>query len=178
MAALKAKTVLKRAIAPVLFAERSEHAEAIEALVDLGFGPDRFRKTAYRLRDSLDPIADLGLVAMVGETLVGTIRFWEIKLDNGAKTLLLGPLAIHPNRQGQGIGRALMTEGLDRAIAMGWDAVLLVGDEPYYRRFGFTRTLTQGLTLPGPVDLNRFLGLELTPGALQRSTGMVRRADA
>lgn len=178
MAVLNKHLALRRIATPAVHAEQAHHADAIEHLVDLDFGPERFRKTAYRLRDGIDPVAELGLVATIGETLVGTLRFWDVKLDNGAKTLLLGPLAIDPNRQGQGIGRQLMTDGLDNARTLGWDAVLLVGDEPYYRRFGFTREMAKGLTLPGPVDINRFLGLEFTEGALLGATGRVNRIDA
>lgn len=156
--------------------ERPEHADDIEVLVDLNFGPDRFTKTAYRLRDGLDPVDGLSLVALKGETLVGTLRFWAVKIGD-LPALLLGPLAIHPDLQGKGIGRALMGEGLDKARAQGWKAVILVGDEPYYRRFGFRRDLAENLTLPGPVDPARFLGLELIPGALQNATGMVSRME-
>lgn len=176
MAASKPKT-LRRVAVPVVMPELPQHADAIETLVDLGFGPERFRKTSYRLRDGIAPIAELGLVALLGKQLVGTIRFWEVTLENGPKTLLLGPLAIHPDRQGQGIGRALMEEGLAKARDAGWQAVVLVGDAPYYTRFGFRRDLAQNLTLPGPVDPARFLGLELNPGALQGAQGMVGRAE-
>ena len=161
----------------IVTAEQSVHAGAIEALVDLHFGPDRLRKTSYRLRDGLNPLADLSLVALHGDQLVGTIRFWEVHLSNGTKTLLLGPLATHPDRQGQGIGRALMNESLNKARALGWQAVLLVGDAPYYARFGFDGDLTRYLTLPGPVDPARFLGLELEPGALEDARGSVSRAE-
>ena len=175
MAISKPKTLGRLAV-PLVMPERPQHADAIETLVDLGFGPERFRKTAYRLRDGIAPIAELGLVALLGEQLVGTIRFWEVKLENGPRTLLLGPLAIHPDRQGQGIGRALMEKGLGLARDTGWQAVVLVGDAPYYTRFGFRRDLAQNLTLPGPVDPQRFLGLELTPGALHGIQGLVGRA--
>lgn len=170
----------ERLIAPlpaVITTEEAGHADAIETLVDMAFGPDRLRKTSYRLREGLAPIAELGLVALEGADLVGTIRFWEIRIPNGAKTLLLGPLAIHPERQGRGVGRTLMTQGIGKARELGWEAVLLVGDEPYYRRFGFVRALAEGLTLPGPVDPNRFLGLELVFRSLQGVEGMVERAE-
>ncbi|HEY9079133.1 N-acetyltransferase [Magnetovibrio sp.] len=156
--------------------ERPHHAEAIEALVDLDFGPDRLRKTAYRLRDGVAPISDLGMVAVDGSRLLGTIRYWQVHVAGAPKTLLLGPIAIHPDHQGQGIGSTLMITSLDNAKALGWDAVILVGDEPYYRRFGFRRALAENLALPGPVDPARFLGLELTDGALQSASGMVKRA--
>jgi predicted N-acetyltransferase YhbS len=177
MAVLKHNT-LRRIATPVVMAELPEHNDAIEALVDLDFGPERFRKTAYRLRDGLDPVESLGLVALEGDRLVGTIRFWEVSISDETPALLLGPLAIHPDRQGQGIGHALMNQSLDKAHKMGWKAVLLVGDAPYYTRFGFRRDLAKNLTLPGPVDPARFLGLELEPGALNNVNGLVGRAKA
>lgn len=156
--------------------ERPEHADAIEALVDLNFGPERFRKTAYRLRDGLDPVDGLSLIALKDGALVGTLRFWAVKIG-ALPALLLGPLAIHPDLHGKGIGRALMHEGLDKARALGWNAVVLVGDAPYYARFGFRRDLAENLTLPGPVDPARFLALELTPGALSGAQGAVHRVE-
>lgn len=162
----------------VVTAERPEHADAVEALVDVNFGPDRFAKTAYRLRDHLDPVKGLSFVALDGDQLVGTIRFWAVTIGDKTPALLLGPLAIRPDLHGKGIGRALMATSLDKAREMGWKAVILVGDEPYYRRFGFRRDLAVNLSLPGPVDLNRFLGLELVPGALDGVTGMVGRVEA
>jgi len=161
----------------VVTAQQPDHAAAIEALVDIIFGPDRLRKTSYRLRDGLEPVDGLSLVALQDDKLVGTIRFWQVRLSNGSKALLLGPLATHPDRQGQGIGRALMGAGLDKARALGWQAVLLVGDAPYYNSFGFDDKLTQNLTLPGPVDPARFLALELTPGALDGASGEVSRVE-
>ena len=156
--------------------ERPEHADAVEALVDLNFGPDRFAKTAYRLRDGLDPVDGLSLVALKDDALVGTLRFWAVKIGE-LSALLLGPLAIAPELQGKGIGRALMAEGLDKARRQGWTAVILVGDAPYYARFGFRRDLAVNLTLPGPVDLERFLGFELVPGALDGVSGLVERVE-
>lgn len=168
---------LPRQATPHVMPEQLEHADAIEALVDLDFGPERFRLTSYRLRDGLDPVPGLGLVVVLDDTLVGTLRFWPVSIAGTLPALLLGPLAIHPDRQGQGIGRALMSEGLDRARAQGWQAVVLVGDAPYYTRFGFRRDLAKNLTLPGPVDPERFLGLDLTPGVLDNIGGPVLRAE-
>jgi len=161
----------------LVLAEQPDHAEAIETLVDLAFGPDRLRKTSYRLRDGLEPVSGLGFVVLKGDTLVGTIRFWAVNIGGNTPALLLGPLAIHPDHQGKGIGRALMHEGLDKARALGWKAVILVGDAPYYTRFGFRPELTVNLTLPGPVDRERFLGLNLVPGTLDGISGPVERVD-
>ena len=158
-------------------AELPEHAKAIEALTDLAFGPDRLGKTTYRLREDVAPIDLLSLVVMQGPEMLGTIRYWPVKIPAVASALLLGPIAIHPDHQGCGIGSALMTTSLQKAKDLGWDAVILVGDEPYYRRFGFRRALAQNLTLPGPVDQARLLGLDLADGALKNACGMVERAE-
>jgi predicted N-acetyltransferase YhbS len=165
--------------------ERPEHAAAIESLLAGAFGPDRFGKTVYRLRAGLPPLASLGLVACAGGeagygrangAVIGTLRFWPVVIDGDLPSLLLGPLAVAAEARSVGLGASLMREGLDRAAAQGHASVLLVGDEPYYRRFGFRRDLARGLTLPGPVDAARFLALELAPGALSGVTGRVGRA--
>jgi len=160
-----------------LTAQQAEHARAIEDLTDFAFGPDRFNKTTYRLRDGVDPIEPLSLVVMERTQLLGTIRYWPVKIPTVPSALLLGPIAIHPDHQGCGIGSALITTSLRRAADLGWNAVILVGDEPYYRRFGFRHALVQNLSLPGPVDPARLLGLELTDGALTNACGMVERAE-
>ena len=156
--------------------ERPEHAIAVETLADLAFGPDRLRKTTYRLREGVEPVNPLSLVVLDGVHLLGTIRYWPVKIPGVSSALLLGPIAIHPDHQGCGIGSALMTTSLQKAKDLGWDAVILVGDEPYYRRFGFRRELAQNLSLPGPVDQERLLGLEFTDGALKNANGLIERA--
>lgn len=163
--------------------EEPRHAAAIEALLDKAFGPGRFTKTAYRLREGVDPIADLCLVAIDhdedgNETLEGTIRYWPVTIGGSVPALLLGPIAVAPHWQGGGLGSKLIRMSLNKVAAAGHRVVLLVGDAPYYNRFGFTRDLTLPLSLPGPVDLDRFLGLEMVPGALKGVSGMVGRAEA
>jgi predicted N-acetyltransferase YhbS len=148
--------------------------DAVEHLLDLSFGSDRRSKTSYRLREGNAPVSGLSLVVRdPGVRLAGTISFWPLAIGEAqTPALLLGPLAVHPDRQGLGIGLELMREGLARARAKGHGLVLLVGDEPYYSRVGFAR-LPQGLiTLPGPVDPARFLFLELRPGALSGVSGL------
>lgn len=167
----------------IITTEGPQHAAAIETLLDKAFGPGRFTKTAYRLRDGVDPVADLCLVAIDhdehgNETLEGTIRYWPVTIGGTTPALLLGPIAVAPHWQGGGLGSKLIRMSLNKAAAAGHRAVLLVGDAPYYNRFGFTRDLTLGMALPGPVDLDRFLGLEMVPGALAGVTGMVGRAEA
>ena len=152
---------------------------AREALLDHAMGPERFAKTSQRLRDGRLP--ELALVAREGGRLVGTVRLWAIfaaGAGKGGSLLLLGPLAVAPECQGEGIGARLMRSALNRAAATGYGGVLLVGDAPYYSRFGFSAALTQNLEMPGPVERHRFLGHELRLGALADARGLVRAAGA
>jgi predicted N-acetyltransferase YhbS len=158
---------------PIRFAdETSADAPAREALLDDAFGASRFLKTSERLRVGRMPAAGLALAARHGETLVGTVRLWNVSAG-GVPALLLGPLAVAKSRRLHGLGGALMREAIGRARALGHGAILLVGDAPYYERFGFRAGLTAKLALPGPVERARFLGLELRPGALAAAEGMV-----
>lgn len=161
----------------IITTEQSHHGAAIEQLLDVTFGFDRFQKSSYRLRDGVDPIAELCLVGVEHDDLgrekvMGTIRYWEV-LAGDRKALLLGPIAVSPDLQGGGLGSKLIRLSLNKAAAMGHHAVLLVGDAPYYERFGFARRLTLGLNMPAPTDPNRFLGLELRDGALKGAVGDV-----
>lgn len=157
--------------------ESLQDSADIEQLLDVAFGPDRSQKTVYRLRESVAPVDALSGVIREDGVLKGSLRFWPIVLGPGrVPALLLGPVAVAPKDRGQGYARALIWRGLERARLLGYKIVLLVGDEPYYGQFGFERRLAERLSLPGPVDLERFLGLELVPGALGDVTGMVQRA--
>jgi len=150
--------------------------DAVEHLLDLAFGSGRHSKTSYRLREGNHPVPGLSLVTRdAGVGLSGTISFWPLAIGaDQSPALLLGPLAIHPDRQGLGLGLALMREGLARAREQGHGLVLLVGDEPYYAKVGFARLPEGQIGLPGPVDPRRFLYLELTPGALKGAAGLAR----
>ena len=152
--------------------ERPEHGPGIERLLDQAFGEARWHKTCQMLRDGQTPLHDLSLVALDGHNLVGTVRLWPM-LAAGRRVLLLGPLAVDPHCRDQGVGSALMDEALKRAQAAGERAVLLVGDAPYYQRFGFQQAPTAGLWLPGPVNPARFLAREFTPKALDGAHGAV-----
>jgi len=147
---------------------------AIEHLLDLSFGLSRITKTSYRLREGNTAAHGMSLVVREpGFGLVGAISFWPLvigKMETPA--LLLGPLAVHPERQNLGIGRALMNEGIARAKARGHALIILVGDEPYYARVGFARVPEGQIQLPGPVDLKRLLFLELQKGALKKAKGL------
>ena len=137
----------------------------VEALFDLAFGPGRTGLSSYRLRDGRAPIETLCLVARDPEgILAGAIRFWDVRVG-GQAALLLGPVAVHPTRQGEGLGALLIGQSLDLATETGWEHVLLVGDEPYYRRFGFTADAAKDVAFPPPTARDRILGQ-----ALGRST--------
>ncbi|QIG50351.1 N-acetyltransferase [Nordella sp. HKS 07] len=146
-----------------------------EALLDRAFGKAaRRRKTSERLRENRLPSEGLAFAARNRRgRLVGTLRLWDITAGSAGPALLLGPLAVDCAYQKRGIGSQLMRHALAQARKLGHRAVLLVGDAPYYSRFGFTRDGVEELSLPGPVDLDRFLGLELEAGALQDAQGVI-----
>jgi predicted N-acetyltransferase YhbS len=149
-------------------------AFAREVLLDKAFGLNRARKSSERLREGRLPAEGLAFTALRDNILVGTLRLWDIETGDGRKALLLGPIAISPALRAQGLGGKMIRLALDKAAALGHDAVILVGDEPYYRRFGFARANMEGLDMPGPVDPARFLGLELREGALAGVSGVLR----
>jgi Predicted acetyltransferase len=147
--------------------------EAREALLDTCFGPERFQKTCERLREGRLPAEGLALVIEQEERVVGTVRLWHVSAGPNRPALMLGPIAIDPALQGLGLGAKLMNEALARASRRGHGAVLLVGDAPYYARFGFSTERTGSLWLPGPFERGRFLALELEAGALEGAQGLV-----
>ena len=155
--------------------ERAEDEARIAALTEAGFGPGRYAKSAYRLREGVAPVAALNFVAVENGVLRGSVRFWPIKVDGDA-ALLLGPLAVESAQRGRGIGISLMQAGIAQARAGQWRAILLVGDEPYYGRVGFAKLPAGRVRFPGPVDSNRLLALALKEGSLENLSGTVRRA--
>lgn len=148
---------------------------AVDALNADCFGPGRFAKSAYRLREGVAPLSELSFVAMEGETLRGSVRFWPISVG-GHEELLLGPLAVQSSQRGRGIGIALMQAGIDAARKGPWRGILLVGDEPYYAKVGFSRLPPGRVAFPGPVDQHRILGLSLKGAEMLTLSGQVRRA--
>jgi predicted N-acetyltransferase YhbS len=145
-----------------------------DRLLDKAFGKTRVRKTSERLREGRLPADGLAFTAIDAKgRLIGSVRLWSIIAGSAGPSLLLGPLVVDCKVQGKGIGWTLMDHALNTARVLGHDSVLLVGDAPYYARFGFDVAHTRSLHLPGPVDRARFLGLELTPGALDGAEGLV-----
>jgi predicted N-acetyltransferase YhbS len=153
--------------------ERLGDIPAREALLDACFGEERFRKTCERLREGRKPAEGLSLTLESADgDLIGTVRLWHVTAGPNRPALLLGPIAIDPSLQGFGLGAKLMRAALQRA-ARSHRAVLLVGDAPYYERFGFSTEVTDALWLPGPYERERFVGLQLQPGALAGARGLV-----
>lgn len=145
----------------------------VEALYDLCFAPGREALSSYRLRDDIPPVASLSRVARDDQGMLGgAIRYWPVRVA-GQRVLLLGPVAVHPTAQGEGLGGALIRDSLAQAQAEGWARVLLVGDAPYYQRFGLWKI--DGVEMPPPTNPDRVLALELEPGAWDGVTGIVQR---
>lgn len=158
--------------------ERAGDAALIEPLLDRTFGFDRNFKTVYRLRERQAPLDRLSFVAVHDDGgLLASLRFWSVAIGD-EPALLLGPLAVEPALQGQGIGRALVRHGLASARRQGHRLCLVVGPPDYYGPFGFVNAPSLGLVLPGPVELPRFQALELASGALQGVYGLVGQLEA
>ncbi len=153
--------------------EAAHEAAAREALLDRAMGEDRFLKPSQRLREGRAPADGLALVARLGSAIVGSVRLWHVEAGSGHAALLLGPLAVEPALHGRGIGAALMETAIAAAVAGGHHAIILVGDAPYYARFGFSAHHTRRLKMPAPVLRRRFLGLELAAGSLAAAAGKV-----
>lgn len=156
--------------------ETPADAAGVEVLNEGSFGPGRFAKSAYRLREGVAPVPSLSFVAVEGEALLGSVRFWPISVG-GHEELLLGPLAVRGDQRGRGIGIGLMQAGIEAARQGPWRGILLVGDEPYYAKVGFSRLPPGRVRFPGPVDERRILGLSLKGGEMLTVSGQVRRAQ-
>ena len=159
-------------------AETGADVAAREALLDRAMGPARRRKSSEKLRRGRRPSEGLAFVARDGEgAVIGTVRLWDVTAgDHGPAALLLGPLAVDPLLKSAGIGSALMRHAVAEAARLGHGAILLVGDAPYYERFGFSAAKTGQLAMPGPYERSRFLALELVAGALDGATGVLKPA--
>lgn len=148
----------------------------IEELLDEAFGRDRHSKTAYRLRDGVEQIWDLAFVVRDEESVLASLQFWPIQVGEGAAAqpaLLLGPIAVRGSCRGQGVGLQLMTHGLEKARTMGHKRVILVGDESYYQKVGFSREMAEGIEMPGPVEAERLLARALVRDGMDGVRGMI-----
>jgi predicted N-acetyltransferase YhbS len=155
--------------------ERASDVAAREALLDTGFGANRQTRTCQRLRDGQTPAEGLAFSAVRRGRLVGTVRLWHVSAG-GVPALVLGPLAVDPACRKLGVGAALINHALAAASERGHGAVILLGDAPYYGRFGFSDLKTGELSLPGPFERGRLLALELREGALDGVSGMIAPA--
>jgi len=153
-------------------AEKASDVVAREALLDACFGENRSLRTCQRLRDGRAPAEGLAFSAMAEGRLVGTLRLWHVSAG-GIPALMLGPLAVEASSRKLGVGTALMDHALAAATTRGHRAVILLGDAPYYARFGFSAEKMAELSLPGPFERDRLLGLELAAGALDGACGMI-----
>jgi len=156
-----------------ILTEKPEDAAAIERLHERTFGPGRYARTAYRIREQLGHRLDLSYTARIGTLLVGSVRLTPVRIRE-TPALLLGPLTIEPPFRDRGIGKAMMERALKDAKQQGYRLVVLVGDEPYYARVGFKRVPKGAITMQGPVDPARMLAAELVEGALSDVSGVVR----
>jgi len=159
-----------------IFAELPGDVPARDALLDAAMGPRWRKKSSEKLRRGRKPSLGLALIARdTAGKVVGTVRLWDVAAgEGGSAALLLGPLAVDPPLKGAGIGGALMRVAIEEAKRFGHKAILLVGDAPYYERFGFSTEKTGKLAMPGPYERHRFLALELVDGALDRAAGVLR----
>ena len=158
-------------------AERTSDVAAREALLDACFGDNRHTRTCQRLRDGRAPAEGLALSAVRQGRVVGSVRLWHVSAG-GIPALMLGPLAVEASSRQLGVGAALMDHALAAAKARGHRAVILLGDVPYYARFGFSAAKTGELSLPGTFERDRLLGLELREGALDGAWGMIAPTGA
>lgn len=157
--------------------ERPQDAALISLLLDRTFGFDRTRKTVYRLRETVAPLPGLCFSAIDDDgSFLASIRYWPIDIA-GTPAILLGPLAVEPAIQGRGIGKALVRHSLEAAAQAGHGICVVVGDPNYYRPFGFGPAPSHGLSLPGPVEPERFQVRELAAGALNDVHGVIARAS-
>jgi predicted N-acetyltransferase YhbS len=178
------------ALAFTIIAETSVDVPAREALLDRAMGPKRRKKSSEKLRRGRRPSEGLAFVARdTAGTVVGTVRLWDVAVSSTAaaisrgrfaateaSALLLGPLAVDPSQKSAGIGSALVRHAIAEARRLGHGAILLVGDAPYYGRFGFSAEKTGRLAMPGPYEQHRLLALELREGALDEAAGTLRAA--
>jgi hypothetical protein len=178
MTAFRKTTALLSDAAPfAIRAERASDVAAREALLDACFGDNRHMRTCQRLRDGRAPAEGLALSAVRQGRLVGTVRLWHVSAG-GQPALMLGPLAVEASCRRFGVGAALMEQAIAAAKARGHRAIVLLGDAPYYARFGFSAAKTGQLTLPGAFERDRLLGLELAEGGLDGAWGMIAPTGA
>jgi predicted N-acetyltransferase YhbS len=153
--------------------ESADDAQGIDRLPEHTFGPGRYARTAYRIREGIAHRLDLSFTARIGTLMVGSVRLSPIRIGE-TSALLLGPLTVEPPFRDRGIGIGLIERALQEAKAKGHKLVVLVGDESYYQRCGFKRIPKRKVSMPGPVDPLRLLVAELAAGAFAGVSGPIR----
>ena len=153
--------------------ETADDAEAVERLHERTFGPGRYARTAFRIREGRAHLLELSFTARIGTLLVGSLRLTPICIGE-TPALLLGPLTVEPQFRARGVGSALIKRALHDAQVKGHKLVVLVGDEPFYGKIGFKRIPKGQAKMPGPVDPARLLVNELSPGAFDGVAGLIR----
>lgn len=171
--AIPGPTVLMTDLDLIIKPEGPDDAQAIERLHERTFGPGRYARTAYRLREHRGHLRDLSFTARIGTLMVGSVQQTPVRIGS-VKALLLGPLTVEPPFRSRGVGKALIGRALAEATARGHRLVFLVGDEPYYGKHGFRHIPRGQITMPGPVDPARLLVAELEPGAFGHLTGAMQ----
>jgi len=158
--------------APSVVLERPQDAALADALIDRAFGPGRFTKSSERVREFADFAADLSFCAWRDEELVGVVRQWRVRVGE-SQAVFLGPIAVEADERSGGVGALLVEQACAAAKAAGETAIVLVGDAPYFGRFGFTAELGRAVRLPGPVDPRRVLAIAFAPEG-EALNGMIR----
>jgi len=156
--------------------ERPTDFDARETLLNNAFGEARYRKASERLRDDRLPAEGLSFIASEGKRVIGTARLWNVTVGHDRQALLLGPVAVAEHCRSRGLGGAMVRRSIQAARALGYGAIVLVGDPEYYSRFGFSGDKTGALWMPGPFERHRLLGRELKAGALDGANGMIAPA--
>ncbi len=162
----------------LLLEAKNDHIE-VERLLDLVFTPRRKLLSSYQLRNSANKVDNLSYVIKDNsKKVVGSIRFWNIKVDSdSSKGLLLGPLAVHPIYQSEGLGEKLVLNGIEKAHSDNWNWIVLVGDLGYYSKFGFSKNPTRGISIGNGLDNSRLLGLDINDGFLEAAVGSLIEAS-
>ena len=162
----------------LLLEDKEDHIQ-VEQLLDLVFTPKRKLLSSYQLRSSANKVNKLSYVIKdLYDSVVGSLRFWNIKINNhSSRGLLLGPLAIHPIYQSEGLGEKLVLNGIEQAYADNWNWVVLVGDVGYYGKFGFSKDLTRGISIGDGLDNERLLGLDINDSFLEEAVGSLIEAS-
>ena len=157
---------------------KNDHIE-VERLLDLVFTPRRTLLSSYQLRNSANKVDNLSYVIKDNsKKVVGSIRFWNIKVDShSSRGLLLGPLAIHPIYQSEGLGEKLVLNGIEKAHSDNWNWIVLVGDLDYYSKFGFSKNPTRGISIRNSLDNSRLLGLDINDSFLEAAVGSLIEAS-